>query len=426
MQTIDGFKDRYGAELRRRRYFADSCASVAESFGFEPISVPIVERAEAYDQEIVGLSPWPEWNPKGCFFFSIDNFTDSYGQATSTTNAVLIPEGTLSVTRWLGAQLNGHHQQKLPIRIYYDLNCFRNELTSTISSTKGRSFSQFGLEILGAKSVAADIEPMVVAHEILVNLGIKQANVVFRISSNELFLSMATATCLTHVQRVELKEQLDTIAECKAGKRSDRLEAAIKNAWLILNSAPKRSHDTAWAHLIQRPAGKVSETDRNILGCYGTACLDRIQAVSNSLSNAGVMCEVDYCVVRSHEYYTGITFEIDLLGKICRYVEIGGGGRYDRLLGNFTPPDGPKSVPCVGFAFGVERLISALVDENLMNGVEVRPELNFDLTSESSVKTHPRTLGSATSIFDEATNYIATIDELREKRENSRISVDLT
>ena len=253
MKSIEGFKDRFGVELRRHRFLVDASTSVAESFGYEPISVPIVERAEAYDQEIVGLSPWPEWNPNGCFFFDIDNYTSSYDVPNSKTAAVLIPEGTLSVTRWLGAQLDGKNDRDLlPLKIYYDLQCFRNELTSTLSATKGRSFSQFGSEVLGSDKITADIEPMVMAHEILLTLGVDHAKVVFRISSNELFLSMAAATGLSDAERVELKEQLDTIAECKAGKKPERLENTVKAFWEIIHGSPERNHDGAWG-LLNRP-----------------------------------------------------------------------------------------------------------------------------------------------------------------------------
>lgn len=426
MKNIEGFKDRFGVELRRRRFFVDACADVSESFGYEPISVPILERAEAYDQKIVGLSPWPEWNPKGCFFLGIENYNSSYGETESLTKAVLIPEGTLSVTRWLGAQLDGNYSPALPIRIYYDLQCFRNELISTLSESKGRSFSQFGVEILGSSELSADIEPMIVAHEILTRLGIGQAKIVFRISSNELFLSMAMELGLTHVQRVELKEQLDTMAECKAGKRPERMDSAVRAIWEVIHSSKDRTHDAAWTYLISRPIGNVSEKDRTVLGRYSSISLDRIEAISDSLQANGVMCEVDYCVVRSHEYYTGITFEIDLIGNSSRHVEVGGGGRYDRLLGNFTPPGGPKSVPCVGFAFGIERLLAALATEDLLKGMNTRPTARVDLADESKIRKLSLGAPSKASFAEEAICYLATVNALRSDRQNERIALSFS
>jgi histidyl-tRNA synthetase len=75
---------------------------------------------------------------------------DSYDEQPTRTEAVLIPEGTLSVTRWLGARLTPDNMDSvLPKKIYYDVRCLRNELTSTLSNTKARQFTQFGIEVLG-------------------------------------------------------------------------------------------------------------------------------------------------------------------------------------------------------------------------------------------------------------------------------------
>lgn len=424
MKTIVGFKDRFGVELRRRYWLTNIATRVAESFGYEPISVPPIERAEAYDPAIVGLSPWPEWNPNGCFFFSIDNYVENYSSPDSKTAAVLIPEGTLSVTRWLGSQLTKTETDMLPLKIYYDLQCFRNELISTLNPSKGRSFSQFGLEILGAHSILADIEQMVIAHETLTAFGVSGAKIVFRMSSNEIFLSMAEMTGLTDKSRVVAKESLDTIAECKAGKRPERLKDATKLFWSIINSAPERSLDNAWEYILKRNASKdIDEQDWDMLGKYAPKSIERLGAIARALNTADMPCEIDFCVVRSHEYYTGITFEIDFVGKQTRYVEVGGGGRYDRLLGNFTPPTGPKMVPCVGFAFGVERLQSALESEGLFQK-DVKPqEKKFDLAERPDIDSHEISITGNDSEL--AKEYIQSAIALRNKRLFKRISITI-
>ncbi len=421
MKTITGFKDRYGVELRRRRWLTDTAICIAESFGYEPIAVPPIERAEAYNPNIVGLSPWPEWNPNGCFFFDIDNYVDTYSSPESKTAAVLIPEGTLSLTRWLGPQLTGAGTSILPMKIYYDLQCFRNELTSSLSLTKGRSFSQFGLEILGAHSISADIEQMAIAHEMLSGLGVDGAKIVFRMSCNELFLSMAEKAGLSLESRVIVKGYLDIIAECKAGKKPERLNATIKLFWSIINRASERNLDKAWEYILSRNAGDITNQDRDMLSDYSPKSVERLSIISEVLKIIDIPCEIDFCVVRSHEYYTGITFEIDFIGKQSRYVEVGGGGRYDRLLGNFTPSTGPKSVPCVGFAFGVERLQSALEAEGFFPDVVERKGRFLDLAKKSNIDSY--TLSVTDSETDLAKMYVNSIVALRKKRVSGRVSV---
>jgi histidyl-tRNA synthetase len=72
---------------------------------------------------------------------------------------------------------------------------------------------------------------------------------------------------------------------------------------------------------------------------------------------------IDPSVVRGLEYYTGPVFEADLTfeisgedGKPVRFGSVGGGGRYDGLVGRFRG----ENVPATGFSIGVSRLYSAL------------------------------------------------------------------
>lgn len=88
--------------------------------------------------------------------------------------------------------------------------------------------------------------------------------------------------------------------------------------------------------------------------------LAQLRELAGVLDALGVTVEIDLCVVRSHEYYTGIAFEIDVIADAEVFVEVGGGGRYDRLVAHFVPEGTVPTVPATGFAFGVERLVHLL------------------------------------------------------------------
>ena len=81
-----------------------------------------------------------------------------------------------------------------------------------------------------------------------------------------------------------------------------------------------------------------------------------ISSVEN-LSNGKYGIVFDISLVRGQGYYTGAVFEIQSDDFFC---SIGGGGRYDNLVGKFTG----ESVPAVGFSIGFERIYSILVDKN--------------------------------------------------------------
>ena len=428
MKPVTGFMDRFGVDLRRRRYLGQVFGTVAESFGFEPLEVPIVERAEAYSEEVVGLSPWPEWNPKGVIGLSIANYKATYEDDLAPTAAVLIPEGTLSVTRWLGDKLSPlpdpRQSPDLPLKIYYEIGCYRNELLDTLSSAKGRQFTQFGIEILGSSSVTADLEVMSVSAEALRALGVSDSAIVFRISSNRLYSDLSAQSGLSHRQSIALKEDLDTIGECKAGKRPERLpEARASLMKALVDAGVSPDATKLWTYVVDRPAGPVSARDFDVLSAVNEAELAYLDLVSRTMAHGTLAIDVEFCVVRSHEYYTGLTFEIDLIGPDGRrFVEVGGGGRYDRLLGKFVDSMPGVVIPSMGYAFGMERLQAALVETGHLQGIVDSGSARRNLSDDPVVS---ESLPRGTDTESAAGAYLASVEKLRARRAQGPVSVNV-
>ena len=98
-------------------------------------------------------------------------------------------------------------------------------------------------------------------------------------------------------------------------------------------------------------------------GLEGVAELRAIDALAKAADYNKSRLLLDPSVVRGLEYYTGPVFEADLTltakddkGQPIRFGSIGGGGRYDGLVGRFRAED----VPATGFSIGVSRLFAAL------------------------------------------------------------------
>jgi len=97
-----------------------------------------------------------------------------------------------------------------------------------------------------------------------------------------------------------------------------------------------------------------------------TEGLDELEAIAELVRASGYMTKrirIDPSVVRGLEYYTGPVFEAELTfevtdekGRPVRFGSVGGGGRYDGLVGRFRG----EAVPATGFSIGVSRLASAL------------------------------------------------------------------
>jgi histidyl-tRNA synthetase len=99
------------------------------------------------------------------------------------------------------------------------------------------------------------------------------------------------------------------------------------------------------------------------VGREGCAELEQIAALAEAAGYGPDRILIDASVVRGLEYYTGPVFEAELLfetvnekGEPARFGSVGGGGRYDGLVGRFTADD----VPATGFSIGVSRLQAAL------------------------------------------------------------------
>lgn len=356
---LTGMSDVFGLPLRKRRFVTASLAGLARQNGYEQVEVPLVERASSFAEEVVGRSPWPEWDQRGCFYLTVPDYAGAYESEPASTSALLIPEGTISVTRWLGRLLAENPEFVFPLKLFYETPCFRNELVDALDSLKRRQFTQFGLEVLGAQSGTSDIEAMRLIAACLHRLGVPRRWVRLRVGDVAVFNRLVELSGLSADDAIPLKETLDAVAECKAGKHPERRPGLIERAGDLMRDAEVDERwSKAWLDLVG--TDQSLEVVESVEDAVITDRLGRLRQLTDALGHLGVNASIDLCVVRSHEYYTGVAFEIDVKAGDELAVEVGGGGRYDRLITHFLPGQNTRGVPATGFAFGVERLVYLL------------------------------------------------------------------
>lgn len=371
-KPIIGMGDVFGVQLRKRNHVLRLLSDLAQRFGFQQLEVPVVEKASSFDEKIVGKSPWPEWDKRGCFYLSIENYTGTYDENSSTEAALLNPEGTISVTRWLGKMMQEMGEASFPLKIFYDVQCFRNELVDKLSEIKHRQFRQFGIEILGTSSIAADTEIACMINQCLLLLGFPQESVVMRISDVRIFRQLIDDSGIGYDESLQIKELLDAVAESRAGK-DPSLEPVLKKEILKRLESHQLSEKLSkmWVCVLDAPHKHLSKETREIFGKEYFDAFDSLERLISSLRRIDINAKADLCVVRSHEYYTGLSFEIDVVSESVSYHEIAGGGRFDKLVSSFlTGSDSDTIVPSTGFAFGVERLIEAATGFGLMSNLK--------------------------------------------------------
>ena len=121
---------------------------------------------------------------------------------------------------------------------------------------------------------------------------------------------------------------------------------------------------------VSGPKEKALKGIKDLLGTSGAfgEAISRFEEVLEALSWFGVGdYVVDMGIVRGLEYYTGTVFEIEF-PALGAQKQVCGGGRYDKLIEEFGGP----SLPAVGFAFGIDRLVLALERSGVKLPIEPR------------------------------------------------------
>jgi histidyl-tRNA synthetase len=353
-----GFRNLFGAEARMMEYCADKLAELFQLWGYDRIELSIIESIDSFTERIVGSSPWPEWDKKSSFCLEINDYPFSYSDQAISGMALLVPEGTISVSRWLANQIKDGQKgvvDFLPLKIFYIVPCFRNEPIARLSTTKGRSFTQAGIEIIGVSNRYADLETMILIAEGIKTLGIPPDSIRIRIGDVRIFNTLCEKSKIAPEDVIPLKEALDAIAESRAGNDLKRLREEREKLKKILSVySLSQELRSKWDWCISSWRDEITFKEARLVDC--PEVISDLNWLSAQMRHFGICGQIDLSTIRSHEYYTGVVYEVDIQFSNRTIVEVAGGGRYNKLIGRFL---GNKvEIPAVGFAYGVERLYS--------------------------------------------------------------------
>lgn len=252
----------------------------------------------------------------------------------------LKPEGTAGVARAFIE--NGLASSPMPLKSYYITPCFRYERPQ---AGRLREFHQFGVEIYGSQSAETDAEVIFMASLFLNKLGVK--NVTLNINS------IGCKECRANYNdalKAYLRPKLNEMcATCR-----ERFE---KNPLRILDCK-----ETA-CKAITADAPKIID-----YLCHD--CSAHFERVKSLLDKQCVLYTVNPNIVRGLDYYTRTVFEfvsndIGSQGAVCA------GGRYDGLISQLGGP----SVPAIGFAAGIERLIMVMENTGVAFEGDKKPKI---------------------------------------------------
>ena len=308
-KTIRGMNDLLPETLGTWRYLESKIIQIVESYGFDEIRLPIMERTELFKRSIGEDTDIVE---KEMYTF------DDRNQESIT----LRPEATASMVR-AGVTNGLLHNQKQKMWTMGPM--FRYE-----KPQKGRyrQFYQFNIEAMGYAGPDIDAELIILCARMWKVLRIKN-------------LSLKINSLGNKNTRAKYREDLINYF-------SDNLDNLDENSKKRLHSNPLRILDS------KNPEMKKLIDEAPILLDYlDSESEEHFNKLKNILSDAGIDFQVNPKLVRGLDYYNRTVFEweTDVLGSqgaVCS------GGRYDDLIEKI----GGKSTPAIGWAMGMERLVS--------------------------------------------------------------------
>ncbi len=338
IKKIKGTMDILPSETPLFRYIEGIMREEAEKYGYGEIRTPTFENTELF---VRGVGDTTDVVQKEMYTFA---------DRDENRSISLRPEGTASVARAIIE--NGKCSDPMPLKYYYIISCFRHEKPQ---AGRSREFFQFGTEMFGSDSPAADATAIALAASVLRRLGLK--NVKLHLNS------IGCAQCRP-TYRSELVKYFTSHEDKLCDTCRERL---LKNPLRLLDC---KNPDCAQ---IAKGAPRTTEHLCEV-------CSSKFEMLKCALDAMKIDYVVDSNIVRGLDYYTGAVFEFIAEG-IGAQSTVCGGGRYDGLVESLGGP----ALSGIGFGMGITRLILALREAGLDKVEAACPKLYVAALGERAV-----------------------------------------
>lgn len=327
IQKPYGTNDILPGHTEKWQYIESVARETAALYGFGEIRFPTIEYTELFQR---GVGDTTDVVQKEMYTF------DDREEGRSIS---LRPEGTASVAR--SVIENGLYGGTMPLRLYYIINCFRHEKPQ---AGRYREFYQFGVELFGATSAAADAQIIALGAAFLRRLGLP---FILRLNS------IGCKKCRADYQRA-LVEYFSAHRDKLCDSCKTRLE---RNPLRLLDCKSEICSEIA------KDAPKTTDY-------LCDDCAQHYNELLATLDGMGIEYVSDPKIVRGLDYYSRTVFEYQFT-SIGAQNALGGGGRYDGLIESVGGP----SLSGIGFAMGINRLILAMEQTGASYPEQPKPTL---------------------------------------------------
>jgi histidyl-tRNA synthetase len=339
-QPARGMRDFLPEDVRRREYVVDVIRDVFDRYGFEPLETPAAENIETL------LGKYGDEGNKLIFKIL------KRGEREATGQADLALRYDLTVPL---ARVVAEYQARLPkvFKRYQIQPVWRADRPAR---GRYREFYQCDIDAIGSTSLVVEAEMCAAASDVLARLGFD--DFVIRLNHRALLGGLLRRAGVPQEKHGSVLVELDKLD--KVGEKLVREAVAellgsagpsdeIMGFFLRVHGSPQDDSRNS----------RVLDETRRFLGDDVSAVSDLLRILElASATSAGPRLRVDPSLARGLSYYTGAIMEIsvpDLAGSL------GGGGRYDNLIGIFLGSE----VPACGFSLGLERILVVMHERGM-------------------------------------------------------------
>ncbi len=370
-QTLKGFRDYMPELMAPRQAMIRRIEATFERHGFQPLQTPALE----YLETLAGK--YGEEGDKLLYRF----------QDHGERHVALRYDLTVPLARVVAEHRN---EIQLPFRRYQVAPVWRSDKPQR---GRFREFFQCDADIVGVNSAMADAETLITGLSVLEALGIQGA--VLHLNHRDVLFGLIAAAgvtekaqqiaCVRAIDKLDKVPPVAVVAEIAALGIAVEVASVVLNRFLFAETNPQK-----FLQLVVLD-DSMSATPTLV------EAASRIVTVIELVTAAGLGDRIvfDPTIARGLDYYTGIIYETRLTDPRVKGIgAVMSGGRYDGLIGLFTK----ESIPAVGISLGLDRLLAALQELELVPKDAHAVQVYVTVFGESEAATAIATAGQLRAV----------------------------
>ena len=362
-----GTRDFGQLEMARRNYIFDTIKGVFQLYGFQQIETPAMENLSTL------MGKYGEEGDK--LLFRIQN---------SGEKAALAPEKGLRYDLTVPfARYVVQHREELsfPFKRFQIQPVWRADRPQ---KGRYREFYQCDVDVIGSDSLIGELELIQIVEEVYRRLGIR---VCLHINNRNILAGIAEVIGAPE-KIIDITVAIDKLDKIGVDAVNAELKERGLNDGQVAALQPILNLSGSTVEKLNALRAILADSEIGLKG------VEELEEVFRLIDATGVQLniELDLCLARGLNYYTGAIFEVKALD--AQIGSITGGGRYDNLTGIFGLP----GVSGVGISFGADRIYDVLTEldlfpKTLQSSMEIlfatfgADELKYALTWAKELRT---------------------------------------